>query len=443
MAEILRLPRMSDTMEEGVFADIFIKVGDTISSGQVIAEVETDKASMEWESFQEGTVLYLGVEKGDSVPVNALVAIIGEKGEDYESLLNSEANASNKTEKPASQKEDKEKDTDEENDDEEEKSFETAKETDDDNTIEFDIAGESGENQRVKASPLAKKIAEDKGIDLSKVQGSGDDGRIVRKDIENYKPQTQATEQPKESPKAEAKAPELKLPQIVAEESYEEVKVSQMRKIIAKRLSESKFQAPHFYLTMEVNMNNAMEARKAINEVAPVKISFNDLVIKATAQAIRKHPEVNASWLGENIRYNHHIHIGMAVAVDEGLVVPVIKFADNKSLSHIATEAKNFAEKAKNKKLTPDEMQGNTFSISNLGMMGISEFTAVINPPDACILAVGAIKKELALQDGELIENNIMRLTLSCDHRVVDGAVGSKFLNTLKQNLENPVMMLV
>jgi pyruvate dehydrogenase E2 component (dihydrolipoamide acetyltransferase) len=426
---------MSDTMEEGVFADIFIKVGDKISSGQVIAEVETDKATMEWEAFQEGTVLYLAVEKGDSVPINGMVAILGKEGEDYQSLLDEEAGSADSAEKTTEKTEKAE---------EEEKSFETAKETDDDNTIEFDIAGESGENQRVKASPLAKKIAEDKGIDLSKVQGSGDDGRIVRKDVENYRPQTQPAEQLKESTKTETKTPEIKLPQIVAEESYEEVKVSQMRKIIAKRLSESKFQAPNFYLTMEVNMNNAMEARKAINEVAPVKISFNDLVIKATAQAIRKHPEVNCSWLGDTIRYNHHINIGMAVAVDEGLVVPVIKFADNKSLSHIATEARNFAEKAKNKKLTPDEMQGNTFSISNLGMMGITEFTAVINPPDACILAVGAIKKELALlENGELTENNIMRLTLSCDHRVVDGAVGSKFLNTLKQNLENPVMMLV
>jgi len=438
MAELLRLPRMSDTMEEGVFAEILIKVGSKISTGDVIAEVETDKASMEWESFQEGTVLYLAVEKGDSVPVNGIVAVLGEEGEDYQALLDSASNeASNSETQNEEIKTTSEPET--------EKAYETVKDSDEDNTIEFDIENEAGEEQRIKASPLAKKIAEEKGINLSNVNGSGDDGRIVRKDVENFEPKAEIATTitaSKETPKAAQSAP-IQLPTIVAEESYKEEKVSQMRKIIAKRLSESKFQAPHFYLTIEVNMNNAIQARSSINEVSPVKISFNDIVIKATAQAIRKHPAVNASWLGDVIRYNHHIHIGMAVAVDEGLVVPVIKFADNKQLSHIATEAKNFAEKAKNKKLTPEEMQGNTFSISNLGMMGIAEFTAVINPPDACILAVGGIKKELALENGEIIENNIMRLTLSCDHRVVDGAVGSKFLQTLKQNLENPVMMLV
>lgn len=433
MAEVLRLPRMSDTMEEGVFAEIFIKPGSKISTGDVIAEVETDKATMEWESFQEGTVLYVAIEKGDSVPVNGIVAILGEEGEDYQHLLN-EASQKVAEEAPAAATEPAAN--------EPEKAYETAKESDDENTIEFDIQSESGEDKRVKASPLAKKIAEDLGIDLSKIQGSGDDGRIVRKDVENYQPA--AAPAKAEEAKAPVAAPQpIQLPAIVAEESYKEVKVSQMRKIIAKRLSESKFQAPHFYLTIDVNMNNAIAARASINEISPVKISFNDFVIKATAQALRKHPEVNASWLGDVIRYNHHIHIGMAVAVDEGLVVPVIRFADNKQLSHIAIEARNFAEKAKNKKLTPEEMQGNTFSISNLGMMGITEFTAVINPPDACILAVGAIRKELALENGELTENNIMRLTLSCDHRVVDGAVGARFLQTLKQNLENPVMMLV
>lgn len=433
MAEVLRLPRMSDTMEEGVFAEIFIKPGTKISTGDVIAEVETDKATMEWESFQEGTVLYVAIEKGDSVPVNGIVAILGEEGEDYQHLLN-EASQKVAEEAPVAATEPVAN--------EPEKAYETAKESDDENTIEFDIQSESGEDKRIKASPLAKKIAEEKGIDLSKIQGSGDDGRIVRKDVENYKPAAAPTKAEEVKAPATASQP-IQLPAIVAEESYKEVKVSQMRKVIAKRLSESKFQAPHFYLTIDVNMNNAIAARASINEISPVKISFNDFVIKATAQALRKHPEVNASWLGDVIRYNHHIHIGMAVAVDEGLVVPVIRFADNKQLSHIATEARNFAEKAKNKKLTPEEMQGNTFSISNLGMMGITEFTAVINPPDACILAVGAIRKELALENGELTENNIMRLTLSCDHRVVDGAVGARFLQTLKQNLENPVMMLV
>ncbi|MEZ4977683.1 MAG: dihydrolipoamide acetyltransferase family protein [Chitinophagales bacterium] len=422
MAEALRLPRMSDTMEEGVIAELLIKVGDTVSTGDVIAEVETDKATMEWESFQEGKVLYIAVQSGDSVPVNALVAIIGKEGEDYQSLLQ-ESSAEEK---------------------EEEAVVETSKEDPTDNTVEFEMSS-SSTDERLKASPLAKKIAEEKGINLKDVKGSGDEGRIVKKDIEDFVPS--ASREVKVEEKAavtEVSAPAVSLPVYVGEESYTEEKVSQMRKTIARRLSESKFQAPHFYLTMEVNMNQTIAARKQINEVSPVKISFNDLVIKATAAALRKNPAVNSSWLGDKIRYNNHIHIGMAVAVSEGLLVPVIRFADNKSLSHLALEAKQLADKARSKKLSPEEMQGNTFSISNLGGFGISEFTAVINPPDACILAVGGIKKELAYNEKkEIVENNIMKLTLSCDHRVVDGAVGTKFLVDLKQNLENPVMMLV
>lgn len=433
MAEILRLPRMSDTMEEGVFAEVNIKVGDKVETGDVVAEVETDKATMEMESFQEGTVLYIAVNAGESVPVNAMFAILGEEGEDYQSIIDAEAN---KQEAAA---------------EDDGPMIETAKEDDSDNVVEFSIdsaASASAANNassngdgRLKASPLAKKIAEEKGINIADVIGSGDDGRIVKKDVETFIP---AAASATSAPTSAAPAVEVKLPQIVATESYDEIKVSQMRKVIAKRLSESKFGAPHFYLTIEVNMNKAIEARAAMNEVAAVKISYNDLVIKACASALRQHPAVNSSWLGDKIRLNHHIHIGMAVAVDEGLVVPVIKFADNKSLTHISVEAKEFATKAKAKKIMPEEMQGNTFSISNLGMMGISEFTAVINPPDACILAVGGMKKELAFgADGELVENNIMKLTLSCDHRVVDGAVGSKFLQTLRNNLENPVRMLV
>ncbi|MGB1247678.1 MAG: pyruvate dehydrogenase complex dihydrolipoamide acetyltransferase [Chitinophagales bacterium] len=427
MAEVLRLPRMSDTMEEGVFASILVKVGDTIETGDVIAEVETDKATMEWESFQEGTVLHIAIKDGDTIPVNGLVAILGEEGEDFAALLEAEQNADSNDDSPA---------------------IETAKEDNTDNVVEFAVAEESNttNDDRIKASPLAKKIAADKGIDISTVKGSGDDGRIVKRDVENFeanKTTAAPTANAVSSPTPAMEIKEVKLPQIVAEESYTEVKVSQMRKVIAKRLGESKFGAPHFYLTIEVNMNKTIEARKAMNEISPVKISFNDLVIKATASALRKHPDVNSSWLGDKIRYNDHIHIGMAVAVDEGLVVPVIRFADNKTLAHLAQETKQFAQKAKSKKLSPDEMQGNTFSISNLGMMGIAEFTAIVNPPDACILAVGGMKKELALQDGELIENTIMKMTLSCDHRVVDGAVGARFLQTLKQNLENPVNMLV
>lgn len=442
MAEILRLPKMSDTMEEGVFAEILVKVGDSISSGDVIAEVETDKATMEWEAFQEGTILHLEVQAGDTIPVNGIVAVLGNEGEDFQEALDAakkeDASEENKS------KNGKKESSENENEEESESSIETSKEDDNDNTVEFDVSESSkNEDERIKASPLAKKIAEDKGIDISNLKGSGDEGRIVKKDVENY----ESSNEEKSSEKAaeeQSKQGPIELPKIVAEENYKEVKVSQMRKTIAKRLSESKFNAPHFYLTIEVNMNGAIKARVAMNEVASSKISFNDLVIKATALAIRKHPAVNASWLGDTIRYNEHIHIGMAVAVDEGLLVPVIKFADNKTLSHISVEAREFADKAKSKKLLPDEMKGNTFSISNLGMMGISEFTAVINPPDSCILAVGGIKKELAMDDkGNLIENNIMKLTLSCDHRTVDGATGAKFLNTLKENLEQPVRMLI
>ncbi len=434
MAEALRLPRMSDTMEEGVIAELLIKVGDTINTGDVIAEVETDKATMEWESFQEGKVLHVAVATGDTVPINGLVAIIGKEGDDIQSLLNA-------------------------SEEEEEPSVETSKEDPTDNTVEFVMDKEKTSesvaeithetNGRLKASPLAKKIAEEQGINIQNVTGSGEEGRIVKKDVEYFVQAehviSAAPAQQKQSEeKSGVSAAPVQLPTIVAEESYTEERVSQMRKTIARRLSESKFQAPHFYLTIEVNMNNTIAARKQINAISPVKISFNDIVIKATAAALRKNPAVNSSWLGDKIRYNNHIHIGMAVAVAEGLMVPVIKFADNKSLSHIATEAKQLAEKAKSKKITPEEMQGNTFSISNLGGFGISEFTAVINPPDACILAVGGIKQELAYDANKnIVENNIMKLTLSCDHRVVDGAVGTNFLLDLKNNLENPVMMLV
>ncbi len=411
MAEALRLPRMSDTMEEGVIAEVNIKVGDVIETGDVIAEVETDKATMEMESFQEGTVLYVAAKKGDSIPVNAIMAILGEKGEDFQAILDAETTVA--------------------------KTQTTVEEVVVAETVQAQAAPTV--NGRIKASPLAKKIASDNGLDLTTVNGTGEEGRIVKKDVENALKNPVATV----NSSSEVAAP-VTLPTIVAEESFTEVKVSQMRKVIAKRLAESKFQAPHFYLTIEVNMNNAIKARKAMNEVSLSKISFNDLIIKASAVALRKHPAVNSSWLGDRIRYNNHIHIGMAIAVDEGLVVPVIKFADNKSLSHIAVESKDFVIRAKTKKIMPDDMQGNTFSISNLGMMGISEFTAIINPPDAAILAVGGMKKELAFDENKnLVENTIMKMTLSCDHRVVDGAVASLFLKTLRENLENPVMMLV
>lgn len=423
MAEVIRMPRMSDTMEEGVIVEWHKKVGDKVSPGDIMAEVETDKATMELESYQEGTILYIGVEKGDAVPVDGILAIIGEKGEDYKPLLEEEKA------KPAD-KEEKEEDEPKE----EEKAEEPAPKEE----PVSEPASSVDDSDRLKVSPLARKMAEDKGIDLSLVEGSGDDGRIVKRDIENYKPAASAP-----AASADKAAQVVELPKVVAEEGYSDVKVSQMRKTIAKRLGESKFSAPHFYLTIEIAMDRCMAARAAINEYAPVKISFNDIIIKAAAASLRKHPAINSSWLGDTIRTYDHIHIGVAVAIDEGLVVPVVRFADNKSLSHIATEVRQLADKAKTKKIQPADMQGNTFSISNLGMFGIDEFTAIINPPDACILAVGGISQKLALVDGEVKETNVMKVTLSCDHRVVDGAKGSAFLQTFKQLLEDPVRILV
>jgi pyruvate dehydrogenase E2 component (dihydrolipoamide acetyltransferase) len=423
MAEVIRMPRMSDTMEEGVIAAWHKKVGDKVKAGDLLAEVETDKATMELESYQEGTLLYIGVEKGNAVKVNGILAILGKEGEDYKSLLD-DAPASNASE---------EKNTTSE------KSTESiqpeAKETVAQPVTETSPVSNNSEDGRLKASPLAKKIAAEKDIDLNAVKGSGDEGRIVKRDVEAFiaAPQPAA---------AKATTP-IVLPSISGKESFEEVTVSQMRKTIAKRLAESKFSAPHFYLTMQINMDNAVKARTSLNEASPVKISFNDIVIKAVAVALKQHPKVNSSWLGDKIRINHHVHIGVAVAVDEGLLVPVIRFANEKTLSHIAAEVKELAKKAKDKKLQPQEMQGNTFTISNLGMFDIDEFTAIINPPDACILAVGSINETPIVKDGNIVVANMMKITLSCDHRVVDGATGSQFLLTLKSYLEDPIRLLI
>ncbi len=413
MAEILSLPRMSDTMEEGVIANMLIKVGDVVKAGSVIAEVETDKATMDLEIFQEGTVLYVAAKSGDSIPVNGLLAILGKPGESFEELLSGGAPAPAVEEKPKAKEETK---------------------------VAVAVSAPATTNtnntnsDRVKISPLAKKMAEDNGISLNGISGSGDEGRITKKDIE------EALKSGNSSQKG-ISMPTMSLP--VGQESFEEVPVSQMRKVIAKRLAESMYTAPHFYLTIEVNMDEAKKAREQMNAFAPVKISFNDMVIKACALALKKHPAVNSSWLGDKIRINHHVNIGMAVAVPDGLVVPVIRSADMLSLSQLAMTSKSFAEKAKNKQVTPDDMKGNTFSISNLGMMGIEEFTAIINPPDACIMAVGAMKDIVAIKDGEIVQSSVMKLTLSCDHRVVDGAVGAGFLKDVKTFIENPVTMLV
>jgi pyruvate dehydrogenase E2 component (dihydrolipoamide acetyltransferase) len=416
MAEVIRMPKMSDTMEEGVIVEWLKKVGDTVKSGDILAEVETDKATMELENYVKGTLLHIGIEKGQAVPVDGIIAIVGEPGEDIKALL---ADAGTKAAKPAdAPKEEPKADT----------SAPAAPAVNNASAPVSQPVTTSDDDHRLKASPLARKLAEDRGIDISRVPGSGDNGRIVKRDIENYK------ESAASIPAAAA---------YTGTESFDEVAVSQMRKTIARRLAESKFTAPHFYLTMEIHMDKAMEARKAMNDYSPVKLSVNDMVIKAAAIALRQHPQVNSSWLGDKIRFNHHIHVGVAVAVDDGLLVPVVRFADNKSLSQISAEVKELADKAKTKKLQPAEWEGNTFSISNLGMFGIDEFTAIINPPNACILAIGGAKETVIVENGQMRAGHVMKVTLSCDHRVVDGVVGSKFLQTFKSLMEEPVRLLV
>jgi pyruvate dehydrogenase E2 component (dihydrolipoamide acetyltransferase) len=415
-AEVVRMPKMSDTMTEGTIVAWHKKVGDTVKSGELLAEVATDKATMELESYEDGTLLYIGVKEGEAVVVDGILAIIGEKGTDFQPLLNQKIPAAGNAA---------------------EKKTETVKADEVKKTeTQSSSTTHTSSDSRIKASPLARKMAKEKGVDIKQIHGSGEHGRIVKKDIESFKPGA-ATQQ------TQSKSPAVSLPSVVGEESFEEVPVSQMRKVIAKRLAESKFTAPHFYLTMEINMDKAIEARNSLNEIAPVKISFNDLVIKAVAASLRKHPKVNSSWLGDKIRYNHHIHIGVAVAVEEGLLVPVIRFADSKTLSHISAEVKELGAKAKNKQLQPADWAGNTFTISNLGMFGIEEFTAIVNPPDACIMAVGGIKQTPIVKDGQIKVGNIMKVTLSCDHRVVDGSIGAAFLQTFKSLMEDPVRILV
>lgn len=422
-AEIVLMPKMSDTMNEGVIASWSKKVGDTVKTGELLAEVETDKATMEYESYNAGTLLYIGAKEKEAVAVNGVLAIIGEKNADWQTLLKAHQAKSGAGSKP----------TPIESKPAAENKPASAAPT---QTASSDSNGTSDANGRLKASPLAKKMAKDLGFDIQKIKGSGEGGRITKQDVESYKPSA--------APAAGGKtSTPVVLPNVVGEESFEEVAVSQMRKTIARRLSDSMFTAPHFYVTMEINMDKAVEARKSMNEIAPVKISFNDIVLKATAATLRQHPDVNSSWLGDKIRKNRHIHIGVAVAVKDGLLVPVIRFADNKSLSHIAVEVKELAQKAHDKKLQPSEWEGSTFTISNLGMFGVEEFTAIINTPDACILAVGGIKETAIVKNGQLAVGNIMKVTLSCDHRVVDGATGAAFLKTLKGLLEDPVRILI
>jgi pyruvate dehydrogenase E2 component (dihydrolipoamide acetyltransferase) len=414
-AAVVRMPKMSDTMEEGTLVSWQKKVGDKVKSGDILAEVETDKATMELEAYEDGTLLFVGIKEGEAVPVDAIIAVIGEEGANVEGLL-----ARENGEAPA------------ESAAQEAPKAEAAKE---EKTVSVADSGD-----RIKASPLAKRLADEKGINLSDVAGSGDNGRIVKRDVDEFKPAAKS-EAPAKAAPAKAEAAPVAAP---ASGDFTDTPVSQMRKTIARRLSDSLFTAPHFYVTMEIVMDKAMALRPQLNEVSPAKISFNDMVIKACAVALKQHPAVNSAWLGDKIRKYNYVNIGVAVAVDEGLLVPVIRDADKKTLSTISGEVKDLAGKAKDKKLQPKDWEGNTFSISNLGMFGVDEFTAIINPPDSCILAIGGIKKVAAFkEDGTIYPTNIMKVTLSADHRVVDGALAAQFLNTVKKLLEEPMSMLV
>ena len=422
MAEVIRMPKLSDTMTEGVVAEWHKKVGDEVSSGELLAEIESDKATMEFESFFDGVLLHIGVAKGKGAVVDSILAIIGKKGEDVSELLKEES-----APKAEEKKEEKkiEEPKQQEKSESEPKPVETqsiASNPESASAPKASVIPQPSSNGRVIASPLAKKLALDKGIDINRVSGSGDGGRIVKRDVESFS---------SFGPSAAN-----------AVENFQDVEVSQMRKVIARRLAESKFSAPHFYLTMKIDMDAMMDARDSINSVSKIKISFNDLVIKAVAIGLKEHPQVNAAWMGDYVRYNQHVHIGVAVAVPDGLLVPVVRFADTKRLGEISSEVKDFVLRANDKKLQPKDWEGNTFTISNLGMFGIDEFTAIINPPDSCIMAVGGIEEIPVVKNGQIVPGNVMKVTLSCDHRVVDGASGAKFLKTFKKLMENPVLLL-
>jgi pyruvate dehydrogenase E2 component (dihydrolipoamide acetyltransferase) len=419
MEEVVLMPRLSDTMTEGVIAGWHKKVGDKVTKGEVLADIETDKATMELESYKDGILLYQGAQAGEKILVNQLLCIIGQPGLDIDSIVKS-IKAPSSVEAPKATAAAPSTVS----------SASSAPVAAPTATASTTVVNEG----RIFASPLAKKIAKEKGIDLKYVQGTGEHGRITRTDLENYKPSNTSST-------ARAAAP--RNTNFVGQVSFVDTPVSQMRKTIARRLSESLFTAPHFYLTMKINMDATIAARTVVNETAPVKISFNDFIVKAVALSLKQHPKVNSSWLGDIIRENHHVNIGIAVAVDEGLLVPVLRFADGLSLDEISVSVKEFAKKAKEKKLQPSDWEGSTFTISNLGMFGIDSFTAIINPPDACILAVGGIAQEPVVKNGQIVPGNVMNVTLSCDHRVVDGATGSAFLQTLKSYLEEPLRMFI
>ncbi|WP_158828840.1 dihydrolipoamide acetyltransferase family protein [Mucilaginibacter lacusdianchii] len=433
-AAVIRMPLLSDTMTEGIINKWNFKVGDKVKADDSLADVDTDKATMEVVGYEDGTLLYIGVQEGEAAKVNDIIAIVGKEGTDVTPLLQGGGSAPAASSAPAAE--------------------ETKPATEEAAAPQ----GSTADDSRVKASPLARKIAQDKGINLNDVKGSAEGGRIVRKDVESFTPSAKSAAQPtaslsevqaEEAASAKAKegaakaGPTITLAPFVGEEKFTEKPVTQMRKVIAKRLSESLFTAPHFFVTVSIDMDAAIVARTKMNDVSPVKISFNDLVVKACAVALKQHPAINSSWLGDKIRFNEHVNIGIAVAVDEGLLVPVVRFADGKSLSRISAEVKEFAKKAKDKKLQPADWEGSTFTISNLGMFGVDEFTAIINSPDSCILAVAGIQQVPVVKNGAVVPGNVMKVTLSADHRTVDGATAASFLQTVKSLLEEPVRLLI
>ena len=406
MAEVINMPRLSDTMEEGTLAKWFKKVGDTVKEGEILAEIETDKATMEFESFHDGILLHIGIDEGSTAPVDSIIAIIGSKGEDISSLLKN-ADLKVKEEPKPEVKEEPKPEVKEE---------------------PKPVSNNNKPSDRILISPLAKSLAKEKGIDISSVKGTGDNGRIIKRDIDSFKPSNYSQfSQP---------SPQL------TESSYE-TQNSTMRKAIAKRLADSKFSAPHYYLNIELEMDNMISFRKQFIQTQNIKISFNDIIAKAVSLSLAKHPKVNSRWYDDKIIFNEHVHLGVAVAVDDGLIVPIVKFANSKDLPQINSEIKDFAERAKNKKLTPAEIEGSTFTISNLGMFGIESFTSIINQPNSAILSIGAIVQKPIIKNNEVVVGNTMKLTLACDHRTVDGATGSLFLKTLKEYVENPVSILI
>jgi len=422
MAEVINMPRLSDTMEEGTLAKWFKKVGDTVKEGEILAEIETDKATMEFESFYDGVLLHIGIDEGSTAPVDSIIAIIGSKGEDISEIVNNDTPIVKEEPAPIVKEEPAPIVKEEPAPVVKEESAPVAKEQ----LKPVSIINIS--NDRILISPLAKKLADEKGIDISAITGSGDNGRIIKRDIDSFKTSNYS---------------QFSQPRPHLTESSYETQNSTMRKAIAKRLADSKFSAPHYYLNIELEMDNIISFRKQFIQTQNIKISFNDIIAKAVSLSLAKHPKVNSRWYDDKIIFNEHVHLGVAVAVDDGLIVPVVKFSNSKDLPQINTEIKDFAERAKNKKLSPSEIEGSTFTISNLGMFGIESFTSIINQPNSAILSIGAIVQKPIVKNNEVVVGNTMKLTLACDHRTVDGATGSLFLKTLKEYIENPVSILI